>query len=146
MNVSTYIPNDASDVAIIKGNDEDKSASYKYYINDSIKEIQPIKDEEIKNLEGQEIYFYGYPSDYKGEPQVRVEGKITKFNKINQTVETTMPVSNGQSGSGVFLKEGDRFLGVITGAKRGGNGNFVRFTYMNERLVNWFNNEIKKDS
>ncbi|MCQ9299533.1 trypsin-like peptidase domain-containing protein [Staphylococcus hyicus] len=145
MDVSEYIPNDASDIAIVKGTDENKSASYKYYINDSIKEILPVKEEEIKNLEGKEVYSYGYPSDYVGAPQVRAEGKITRFNKINQTAETTIPVSNGQSGAGVFLKDGNRFLGVVTGAKTGNNGNLVRFTYMNERLVNWFNKQTKNE-
>ncbi|HDH6518458.1 TPA: hypothetical protein PI874_002601 [Staphylococcus aureus] len=40
MNISTYIPNDASDIAIIKGKEEDKSGDYTHYIRGFKNEVK----------------------------------------------------------------------------------------------------------
>ncbi|HCU0866397.1 TPA: serine protease, partial [Staphylococcus aureus] len=46
------------------------------------------------------------------------EGIITNYNPITGELTTNMPVVSGQSGSGVFLEEDDRFLGVIHSGSR----------------------------
>ncbi|MFO3720400.1 trypsin-like serine peptidase [Staphylococcus felis] len=138
MNIRSYIPNDADDIAIIKGTDQDKSGDYKHYIKGFKLELKSYSKEEGKRLINQKVYSYGYPSDYVGSPQVRAEGKITSYNPITNEVETNMPVSEGQSGAGVFLEENNQFIGVLTGGYKKDGKDYARVTLMNQRLVNWF--------
>lgn len=69
------------------------------------------------------IYSYGYPAtNITGYKQYKSEGIITNYNPITGELTTNMPVVSGQSGSGVFLEEDDRFLGVIHSGSRNWQG------------------------
>ncbi|WP_340294841.1 trypsin-like serine peptidase [Staphylococcus coagulans] len=140
MNITSYIPDIAEDIAIIKGNEEGKSSDYKHYIKNFEATISPLTKEEAKSLEGKRVYSYGYPSNYVGSPLVRVEGAIKKYNIVNRTFDTTMPVSQGQSGAGVFLVDNERFVGVLNSGYKDINTNkdWARVSVLDQRLVNWF--------
>nr|WP_289780999.1 trypsin-like peptidase domain-containing protein [Staphylococcus agnetis] len=136
MNISTYIPNGGSeDIAIIKGKEDDKSEAYKHYIKGFHIDIKGRSEEELKSLVGKDVYSYGYPSDKTGSPQVKSEGKIIQINPHTKVLTTTIPTVEGQSGSGVFLKENNEFLGVLYGKLSNGNGQVAP---IDERLKKWF--------
>ncbi|HDH0858026.1 TPA: hypothetical protein ACF8UL_002749 [Staphylococcus aureus] len=68
------------------------------------------------------------------------EGVITKYNPVTGELITKMPGIHGQSGSGVFLKEEDRFLGIIHSGSRNLDGkDIANVIPMNERLTKRFN-------
>ncbi|HDH5694723.1 TPA: trypsin-like serine peptidase [Staphylococcus aureus] len=141
MNISEYIPNDANDIAIIKGEEKDMDNTYKHYMKNTNINITPFSTDELKKLKGKEVYSYGYPGiNLTGYKQYKSEGVITSYNPITGDISTTLPSEPGQSGSGVFLKDGDRFLGVLHSHYNDNNGNHLgRVTPMNVRLTNWFN-------
>ncbi|MBJ6234574.1 trypsin-like serine peptidase [Staphylococcus aureus] len=141
MNISSYIPNDDDDIAILKGSENDMDNTYKHYMKDANINITPFNKEALQGLVGKKVYSYGYPAvNLTGYKQYKSEGVITKINQVTGEVTTNMPVISGQSGSGVFLEEEDRFLGVIHSASRNSQGeNIAIVTPMNKRLTNWFN-------
>ncbi|WP_086427996.1 trypsin-like serine peptidase [Staphylococcus cornubiensis] len=112
MNISTYLPDPADDIAIIKGEDKDKSDAYKYYIKGYKTEIVAYTKDQLDALIGTKVYSYGYPGDKGETKQYKSEGVITKVNPVTRELSTTMPASPGQSGSGVFLGDG-QFLGIL---------------------------------
>ncbi|HDX9031021.1 TPA: hypothetical protein ROV56_002707 [Staphylococcus aureus] len=135
MNISTYIPNNGSeDIAIIKGKEDDKSEAYKHYIKGFHIDVKGRSEEELKALVGQEVYSYGYPSERIGAPMVKSEGKILSMNPVTRAFTTSIHSIEGQSGSGVFLKEGDQFLGVLYGKTLDGKGQVAP---IDERLKKW---------
>lgn len=140
MSISTYIPDVSQDIAIIKGSDNDKSASYINYINNFNLDIKPFTLEDLKKLKEKKskVYSYGYPYDFAGGRQVKATGEITNYNQVTLDVDTNIPVSEGQSGAGVFLEDG-RFLGVLSKGFNKNNKDYARVVTMNERLVKWFN-------
>lgn len=42
MKISEYIPNDASDIALLKGNEMDQSNDYKHYMSDAHVNLSPL--------------------------------------------------------------------------------------------------------
>ncbi|UEX90848.1 trypsin-like serine peptidase [Staphylococcus ratti] len=142
MNISSYIPDSAEDIAIIKGKDSDKSGDYKHYIQGFKTNLKAFSLEERKKLIGKKVYSYGYPSDLTGSPQVKAEGVITNYNPVTRDIDTTMPVSNGQSGAGVFLEDGNQFIGILTSGYKKNDKDYARVTVIDNRLLNWFNQNI----
>ncbi|WP_158695126.1 trypsin-like serine peptidase [Staphylococcus agnetis] len=142
MDISTYIPDTSQDIAILKGRESDKSKDYKHYIKDFNLEVKGRTFEELRSLMGKEVYSYGYPSDLYGSPQIKSEGKIIDFDPHTKVLTTSIPTVEGQSGSGVFLKENDGFLGVLYGKKSNSDGQVVP---IDERLKKWFDNNTKND-
>lgn len=140
MDITTYIPDASQDIAILKGKESNKSNDYKQYIKDFKIDVKGRKFEELRGLIGKEVYSYGYPSDLVGSPQVKSEGQIIDFDPYTQVLTTTIPTVDGQSGSGVFLKENDEFLGVLYGKKSNGNGQVAP---IDERLKKWFDDNTK---
>lgn len=65
------------------------------------------------NLIGKKVYSIGYPIDKSGYKQYKTEGTITQTVHDN-AIRTTLQSTSGQSGSGVFLKENDQLIGVIS--------------------------------
>ncbi|MCO4327852.1 trypsin-like peptidase domain-containing protein [Staphylococcus agnetis] len=148
MNVSTYIPNDASDIAIVKGTENDMDNSYKQYLKDVNVIVSAFTEDELKNLKGKKVYSYGYPGDsLTGYTQYRSSGIITDYNPVTRDLSTSIPTSPGQSGSGVFLEDGDKFLGVLHSKFKDKNGKDVgRVTPINERLKKWFDDNTAKSN
>lgn len=140
MDISSYIPDDSQDIAIIKGKETYKSSDYKHYIKDFNIEIKGRSFEELKSLIGKEVYSYGYPSDRTGAPQVKSVGTIIDIDPHTKVLTTSIPTVEGQSGSGVFLKEKDEFLGVLYGKLSNGNGRVVP---IDGRLKNWIDKNTK---
>ncbi|WP_238989624.1 trypsin-like serine peptidase [Staphylococcus sp. MI 10-1553] len=136
MNISTYIPDPGVDIAIIKGEDKDKSHAYKYYIKGYKTAIVAYDKETLKKLIGTKIYSYGYPGDKGGTKQYKSEGVITKVNPITKELSTSMPASPGQSGSGVFL-EGGKFLGILYGNENRTTYKSAKIQPIDTRLKKW---------
>ncbi|NHM75850.1 trypsin-like peptidase domain-containing protein [Staphylococcus sp. 11007852] len=137
MNISTYIPNvGIEDIAIIKGKKEDQSPDYAHYMQDlKTIEVNAWSEEKLRSLKGQKVYSYGYPGNSIGSQQVRSEGEITDYNPVTKVLTTSIPTVEGQSGSGVFLKEGNQFLGVLYSRTLDNKGNVAP---IDERLKAWF--------
>ncbi|QHW37989.1 trypsin-like peptidase domain-containing protein [Staphylococcus ursi] len=118
MNISEYIPNPdldpfkKYDIAILKGTERDQDKFYKYYIKKFKTSLRGYTDDQFKKFVGKEVYSYGYP--YKGSDfyQYRSDGSITSYIETFKYLYTDMPAFVGQSGSGVFTKNGD-FIGLI---------------------------------
>lgn len=136
MNISTYLPNDADDIAIIKGTDDDKSGDYKHYITGFKTEIYAYDLDTLKGLIGTKIYSYGYPSEKGETKQYKSEGVITNVNPHTLEVSTSMPASPGQSGSGVFLENG-HFLGILYATENRTTYKSAKIQVINERLKKW---------
>lgn len=134
MNVSSYIPDSSRDIAILKGTENDKSSMYKYYMKNIETGILSLNREDLKKLTGEKIYSFGYPYDFVGSPLVKAEGVIKSSNIPNGTIDTTMPVSDGQSGAGVFLAKNNKLIGVLSGGYNSRWGNLGRVTYIDDRL------------
>lgn len=106
--ISTFNPFTGLDIAILKTNNQ--SNDYSYYlrnINLSVKSVN------FHNLIGKKVYSIGYPIDKSGYKQYKTEGTITQTVHDN-AIRTTLQSTSGQSGSGVFLKENDQLIGVIS--------------------------------
>ncbi|WP_274316442.1 serine protease [Staphylococcus hyicus] len=139
MNITNYIPNDANDIAILKGNEIDQSNDYKHYMKDAHIDLTPFSKEQIKSLKGKEVYTYGYPYNQGGLKQYKSTGIITNYNPVTDELETTLPAVEGQSGSGVFLKDNNQFIGILYGSYNTNQGLSGKVMTINERLYNWIN-------
>ncbi|MGT2888404.1 serine protease [Streptococcus didelphis] len=136
MNISSYIPDNAEDIAVIKGTDSDMSSDYRKYLKDITTDISSFSLEDLKMLKGKRVYSYGYPDrSLTGYKQYKSRGIITNYNPITRQISANMPSRPGQSGSGVFLEEGDKFLGVLQGQSK--NESIV--TPIDKRLADWIN-------
>ncbi|HEC2158439.1 serine protease [Staphylococcus delphini] len=142
MNISTYIPypNPKYDIAIIKGTERDQDRFYKYYIKKFKTTVTGYTDEEFKKFKDEEVYSYGYP-DRRPAPlkvQYRSDGIIMAYKTKTLPTPylfTDMPNYEGQSGSGVFKKDG-QFLGIITTRSVKYTANVLPFT---TEIADWIN-------
>ncbi|MFP4965299.1 trypsin-like serine peptidase [Staphylococcus pseudintermedius] len=144
MNISTYTPhpNPKYDIAIIKGTERDQDRFYKYYIKKFTTTVRGYTDDELSGFVGDEVYSYGYPNK-KPAPikvQCRSDGNIYKHRTTPRPyLLTDMPAYDGQSGSGVFKKDGS-FIGIIITRTKDNKANTLPFT---EDIANWINKNAK---
>ncbi|EIQ4425399.1 trypsin-like serine protease [Staphylococcus pseudintermedius] len=144
MNISTYTPhpNPKYDIAIIKGTERDQDRFYKYYIKKFTTTVRGYTDDELSGFVGDEVYSYGYPNK-KPAPikvQYRSDGNIYKHRTTPRPyLLTDMPGYDGQSGSGVFKKDGS-FIGIIITRTKDNKANTLPFT---EDIANWINKNAK---
>lgn len=139
MNISEYIPNPDYDIAILKGTDRDQSRAYKYYIRKFKTPVTAFSDQELQDFVGKEAYSYGYPYKYSGYKQYRSDGEIEFYEKSVPILRTTLPAFEGQSGSGVFTKNGE-FIGIIITRTAKNEANVLPF---NEKIAQWINKNEK---
>lgn len=138
MNIRTFIPHPKYDVALIKGTERDQDKFYKYYIRPFTTTVRGYTDKELYSFVGQDVYSYGYPnrSPAPKKVQYRSDGKIYKYVKIPAPyLPTYMPGYSGQSGSGVFKKDG-QFIGIISTKTKQNTADVLAFT---EDIANWIN-------
>ncbi|WP_214539409.1 trypsin-like serine protease [Staphylococcus pseudintermedius] len=78
---------------------------------------------------------FGYP--YKGSDfyQYRSDGQVTFHQKNPALLRTTLPTHEGQSGSGVFLKNGE-LTGILITRTQNYEGNILPFT---KEIAEWVN-------
>ncbi|EGQ3577680.1 trypsin-like peptidase domain-containing protein [Staphylococcus pseudintermedius] len=144
MNISTYTPhpNPKYDIAIIKGTERDQDRFYKYYIKKFTTTVRGYTDDELSGFVGDEVYSYGYPNK-KPAPikvQYRSDGNIYKHRTTPRPyLLTDMPAYDGQSGSGVFKKDGS-FIGIIITRTKDNKANTLPFT---EDIAKWINKNAK---
>ncbi|MFH0715966.1 trypsin-like peptidase domain-containing protein [Staphylococcus delphini] len=112
MNISSYSLNSKYDIAVIKGTERDQDKFYKYYIKKFKTTVKGYTDQELKGFVDKEVYSYGYPYIGNIFYQYRSDGKITYYIDTFKLFYTDLPAVGGQSGSGVFTKNGD-FVGII---------------------------------
>ncbi|EHT6187229.1 trypsin-like peptidase domain-containing protein [Staphylococcus pseudintermedius] len=144
MNIRTYIPNPNPkyDIAILKGTERDQDEFYKYYIRKFSTTVKGYTDEEFRAFMGQDAYAYGYPhgKQFRNNVQYRSDGKITSYKtKPIPYLLTDMPAFSGQSGSGVFKKDG-QFLGIMVTRTKKNTANILPFT---ESIAKWINENAK---
>ncbi|EMC0260587.1 trypsin-like peptidase domain-containing protein [Staphylococcus pseudintermedius] len=144
MNIRTYIPNPNPkyDIAILKGTERDQDEFYKYYIRKFSTTVKSYTDEEFRAFMGQDAYAYGYPhgKQFRNNVQYRSDGKITSYKtKPIPYLLTDMPAFSGQSGSGVFKKDG-KFLGIMVTRTKKNTANILPFT---ESIAKWINENAK---
>ncbi|EGQ2953704.1 trypsin-like peptidase domain-containing protein [Staphylococcus pseudintermedius] len=144
MNIRTYIPNPNPkyDIAILKGTERDQDEFYKYYIRKFSTTVKGYTDEEFRAFMGQDAYAYGYPQgkQFRNNVQYRSDGKITSYKtKPIPYLLTDMPAFSGQSGSGVFKKDG-KFLGIMVTRTKKNTANILPFT---ESIAKWINENAK---
>ncbi|EGQ3512470.1 trypsin-like peptidase domain-containing protein [Staphylococcus pseudintermedius] len=135
MNISTYIPNSKYDIAILKGTEKDQSRDYHYYIKPFKTTVAAFSDQELYGIMGLDLYSYGYPYKFSGYKQYRSDGSIYYYYKNAAFVHTSLPTYEGQSGSGVFKKDG-QFVGIIIGRRSDGEANVLPFT---QEIAEWVN-------
>ncbi|EGQ0287824.1 trypsin-like peptidase domain-containing protein [Staphylococcus pseudintermedius] len=144
MNISTYTPhpNPKYDIAIIKGTERDQDRFYKYYIKKFTTTVRGYTDDELSGFVGDEVYSYGYPNK-KPAPikvQYRSDGNIYKHRTTPRPyLLTDMPAYDGQSGSGVFKKDGS-FIGIIITRTKDNKANTLPLT---EDIAKWINKNAK---
>ncbi|MBZ8175545.1 trypsin-like serine peptidase [Staphylococcus delphini] len=141
MNIRTSIPHPHYDIAIIKGTERDQDKFYKYYIGKFTTTVKGYTDEELNSFIGKEVYSYGYPNRYPAPKKVqyRSDGTIYKYVKIPAPIfPTYMPGYPGQSGSGVFLKDGS-FIGIISTKTDKNTANVLAFT---DEIATWINKNM----
>ncbi|HEC2160911.1 TPA: trypsin-like peptidase domain-containing protein [Staphylococcus delphini] len=142
MNIRTFIPHPQYDIALIKGTERDQDKFYKYYIGKFTTTVRGYTDKELYAFVGQDAYSYGYPnrSPAPKKVQYRSDGTIYKYVKTPAPIlPTYMPGYNGQSGSGVFLKDG-QFIGIISTKTDKNTANALAFT---EDIAEWINKNAK---
>ncbi|EIQ3846995.1 TPA: trypsin-like serine protease [Staphylococcus pseudintermedius] len=144
MNIRTYIPNPNPkyDIAILKGTERDQDEFYKYYIRKFSTTVKGYTDEEFRAFMGQDAYAYGYPhgKQFRNNVQYRSDGKITSYKtKPIPYLLTDMPAFSGQSGSGVFKKDG-QFIGIIITSTKSKTANVLPFT---KDIAKWINENAK---
>lgn len=136
MNISDYIPNPHYDIAILKGTDRDQSSAYKYYIKKFETQVTAFSNQALQDLVGKEAYSYGYPYKSSGYKQYRSDGTIDFYQPNAVLLRTSLPAFEGQSGSGVFIKDGE-FIGIIITKTDKNEANVLPFT---ENIAQWINN------
>ncbi|HAR6429500.1 TPA: trypsin-like peptidase domain-containing protein [Staphylococcus pseudintermedius] len=134
MNIRNYIPHPTQDIAVIKGISRDQSKTYQYYIRPFTTQVTGYSDDALRGFVGQEVYSYGYPYRDGVFRQYRSDG-IIKFYVKPPLLVTDMPALGGQSGSGVFKKDG-QFVGIIIGRRSDGEANVLPFT---QEIAEWVN-------
>ncbi|EHC9964249.1 trypsin-like peptidase domain-containing protein [Staphylococcus pseudintermedius] len=134
MNIRNYIPHPTQDIAVIKGISRDQSKAYQYYIRPFTTQVTGYSDDALRGFVGQEVYSYGYPYRDGVFRQYRSDG-IIKFYVKPPLLVTDMPALGGQSGSGVFKKDG-QFVGIIIGRRSDGEANVLPFT---QEIAEWVN-------
>ncbi|EKO1099792.1 trypsin-like peptidase domain-containing protein [Staphylococcus pseudintermedius] len=142
MNISTYTPHPKYDIAILKGTERDQDEFYKYYIRKFSTTVKGYTDEEFRAFMGQDAYAYGYPhgKQFRNNVQYRSDSKITSYKtKPIPYLLTDMPAFSGQSGSGVFKKDG-KFLGIMVTRTKKNTANILPFT---ESIAKWINENAK---
>ncbi|HCA7664190.1 TPA: trypsin-like serine protease [Staphylococcus pseudintermedius] len=135
MNISTYIPNPDYDIAILKGTKQDQSRAYQYYIKNFSTKVSGFTDAEFDGFVNREAYSYGYPYKFSGYKQYRSDGQVTFHQKNPALLRTTLPTHEGQSGSGVFLKNGE-LTGILITRTQNYEGNILPFT---KEIAEWVN-------
>ncbi|MGS4169029.1 serine protease [Staphylococcus pseudintermedius] len=143
MNIRTYIPNPNYDIALLKGIEKDQDRFYKYYIKPFTTTVRGYTDEELSRFVRNDVYSYGYPNR-KSVPeglQYRSDGKVYKHRTTPKPyLLTDMPAGyGGQSGSGVFKKDG-QFIGIIITSTKKNTANILPFT---ESIAKWINENAK---
>ncbi len=141
MNISEYIPHPNQDpftkrdIALLKGTERAQDKFYKYYIRKFKTSVTGYTDDQFQKFVGKEIYSYGYP--YKGSDfyQYRSDGKITRYVERFKSIQTDSPTVVGQSGSGVFTKNGD-FIGIVIESTTDRKGIVLPFT---QEIADWIN-------
>ncbi|MDT0945184.1 serine protease [Staphylococcus pseudintermedius] len=139
MNISTYTPHPKYDIAIIKGTLRDQDKFYKYYIRPFTTTVRGYSDEELSKFVDQEVYSYGYPYKDGVFKQYRSDGKVNNYSKYLPLLSTDIPAFEGQSGSGVFKKDGP-FVGIIVSRARGNEAEVLPFS---KEIATWINNNAK---
>ncbi|PCF46812.1 trypsin-like serine peptidase [Staphylococcus delphini] len=135
MNVRIYIPNDKYDIALLKGTERDQSKAYHYYIKPFKTRVTGYTDMQLQSFRYDEIYSYGYPYKRSVYKQYRSDGQITFYQPKAVLLRTTLPTYEGQSGSGVFKKNGE-FIGIIITRTQDFQGNVLPFT---NEIAQWIN-------
>ncbi|EMC0295928.1 trypsin-like peptidase domain-containing protein [Staphylococcus pseudintermedius] len=139
MNIRYYIPHPKYDVAVIKGIKRDQDKFYQYYIKPFTTTVRGYSDEELSKFVDQEVYSYGYPYKDGVFKQYRSDGKVNNYSKYLPLLSTDIPAFEGQSGSGVFKKDGP-FVGIIVSRAR---GNEVEVLPFSKEIATWINNNAK---
>ncbi|HEC2158443.1 serine protease [Staphylococcus delphini] len=138
MNIRDYIPHPTLDIAVIKGLLRDQSKAYQYYIRPFTTQVTGYTDEQLEGFKDSEVYSYGYPYREGVFRQYRSDGMIKFYSKEHLLLVTDVPALKGQSGSGVFKKDGE-FIGIIIGRRGDGEANVLPFT---EDIANWINENV----
>lgn len=139
MNIRYYIPHPKYDVAVIKGIKRDQDKFYQYYIKLFTTTVRGYSDEELSKFVDQEVYSYGYPYRNGVFKQYRSDGKVNNYSKYLPLLSTDIPAFEGQSGSGVFKKDGP-FVGIIVSRARGNEAEVLPFS---KEIATWINNNAK---
>ncbi|HCT0418928.1 TPA: trypsin-like peptidase domain-containing protein [Staphylococcus pseudintermedius] len=139
MNIRYYIPHPKYDVAVIKGIKRDQDKFYQYYIKPFTTTVRGYSDEELSKFVDQEVYSYGYPYRNGVFKQYRSDGKVNNYSKYLPLLSTDIPAFEGQSGSGVFKKDG-LFVGIIVSRARGNEAEVLPFS---KEIATWINNNAK---
>ncbi|EGQ4273985.1 serine protease [Staphylococcus pseudintermedius] len=139
MNIRYYIPHPKYDVAVIKGIKRDQDKFYQYFIKPFTTTVRGYSDEELSKFVDQEVYSYGYPYRNGVFKQYRSDGKVNNYSKYLPLLSTDIPAFEGQSGSGVFKKDGP-FVGIIVSRARGNEAEVLPFS---KEIATWINNNAK---
>ncbi|EIE3641254.1 trypsin-like peptidase domain-containing protein [Staphylococcus pseudintermedius] len=139
MNIRYYIPHPKYDVAVIKGIKRDQDKFYQYYIKPFTTTVRGYSDEELSKFVDQEVYSYSYPYKDGVFKQYRSDGKVNNYSKYLPLLSTDIPAFEGQSGSGVFKKDGP-FVGIIVSRARGNEAEVLPFS---KEIATWINNNAK---
>ncbi|EGQ1279790.1 trypsin-like serine protease [Staphylococcus pseudintermedius] len=139
MNIRYYIPHPKYDVAVIKGIKRDQDKFYQYYIKPFTTTVRGYSDEELSKFVDQEVYSYGYPYRNGVFKQYRSDGKVNNYSKYLPLLSTDIPAFEGQSGSGVFKKDGS-FIGIIITRTKDNKANTLPLT---EDIAKWINKNAK---
>lgn len=139
MNIREYIPHPEYDIAVIKGILRDQSKAYQYYIRPFTTQVRGYTDDLLTDFKDSEVYSYGYPYRDRVFKQYRSDGIVKFYSKQHVLLVTDIPALKGQSGSGVFKKDG-QFVGIIIGSRKDGEANVLPFT---EKIAKWINENAK---
>ncbi|MEJ7541605.1 trypsin-like serine peptidase [Staphylococcus intermedius] len=135
MNVRVYIPHPKYDIALLKGTERDQSKAYRYYIRKFKTQVTGFGDKELQGFLYDDIYSYGYPYKRSVYKQYRSDGQVIFYQRNPLLLRTSLPAYEGQSGSGVFKKDG-QFIGIIITRTPQYEGNVLPFT---KEIAQWIN-------
>ncbi|MTV21253.1 trypsin-like serine peptidase [Staphylococcus delphini] len=135
MNIRVYDPHPKYDIALLKGTERDQSKAYHYYIKPFKTPVTGYTDMQLQRFLYEDVYSYGYPYKRSVYKQYRSDGQITFYEKNKVLLRTTLPTYEGQSGSGVFKKNGE-FIGIIITRTPDFQGNVLPFT---KEIAQWIN-------
>ncbi|MFH0715965.1 serine protease [Staphylococcus delphini] len=135
MNIREYFPHPKYDIAVIRGILRDQSKAYHYYIKPFKTPVTGYTDMQLQRFLYEDVYSYGYPYKRSVYKQYRSDGQITFYQPKTVLLRTTLPTYEGQSGSGVFKKNGE-FIGIIITRTPDFQGNVLPFT---KEIAQWIN-------